>query len=83
MYSSIPSRSNAEAKEFLQIAFMTSSSIGASLQFRIEILWLSRYSRLVFEVPDSEGYVKTENTKAKTATIAGSTFFFVVFLLFL
>lgn len=78
MYNSIPFKSNVEAKDFLKIVFMISSSMGVSLQFRIDILWLSRYSRLVFEVLDSDGHVKMDNTKVKIATIASDGFFFVV-----
>jgi hypothetical protein len=56
--------------------------MGALLQFRIDILWLKVYSRLVFAMLVSEGIVKIEKAKAKTATIAISDFLFV-FLPFL
>jgi len=79
MYNSIPLKSNAEAKEFLQIDVMISSSIGIVSQFRIDVLRLSRYSRLVFAVFDSDGSAKIKDTKVRITIVAISAFFFVVY----
>jgi len=77
MYDSIPFKSSAETKEFLQIVFMILSSMGVLLQFRIDILWLSRYTKLFFAMLDSNGCIETKSTRMKVITIASTAFLFI------
>jgi hypothetical protein len=57
------------------MVFKTSLGTGVLLHSRIDILWLSKYSKLLVPVSGVDIRTNANKTKLNTATIAGVIFF--------